>query len=89
MLTQPQHQPITELSSVAYNCFSLLCFILSLPGEESCSPHADRAEKYEITQRHGGNHTAEQRQLRAADLWPAWYQLLITGEKGSREATAL
>lgn len=37
VLTQPQHQPITELSSIAYNLlsFSLFCFILSLPSEGS------------------------------------------------------
>ena len=52
MLTQPQHQPITELSSVASTtfsaCLSLFRFILSHPSEGSYTPHASRAEKHKL-----------------------------------------
>lgn len=46
VLTQPQHQPITELSRIAYNLlsFSLFCFILPSEGSSSltCSQSGER-----------------------------------------------
>lgn len=85
MLTQPQQQPITELSSITYNCLSLFHFIFSHPSEGSSSTHGrkHRNVNYPATR------LQSERAAEAAELCSAQLQLLLMGGKGSREPPVL
>lgn len=90
MLTQPKHQPITELSSIACN---LLSRFLALFASSSAFP-VRVPPTYMV---------AEWREMNAAtiavsiagtaqgvaEVWPALHQVALMGGEASRETPAL